>query len=40
MIKLLKKFADDTKAANTFRTDQDVKDLQLCLDNLVDCADT
>jgi hypothetical protein len=40
MIKLLKKFADDTKAANTIRTDQDVKDLQLCLDNLVDWADT
>ena len=39
-IKLMNKFADDTKAANTIFSYQDVKDLQDCLDRLVTWADT
>ena len=39
-IKLMKKFADDTKAANTIRTVRDVEDLQDCLNRLVTWADT
>ena len=36
----MNKFADDTKAANTIFSNQDVKDLQDCLDRLVTWADT
>jgi len=40
LIKLMNKFADDTKAANTILCDDDVADLQKCLDDLVTWADT
>ena len=39
-IKLMNKFADDTKAANTILTDKDAEDLQDCLHRLVTWADT
>ena len=40
LIRLMNKFADDTKAANIILRYQDVKDLQDCLDRLVTWADT
>ena len=39
-IKLMNKFTDAAKAANTILTDKDVEDLQDCLNRLVTWADT